>query len=173
MNQKSETGLKNSKNPKIGFFVRVDADAEEICGLSLSVAEQIVFECLNRSGITIPEKEAIVSVSCVSSEEMRLLNKQHRGKDAPTDVLSFSQYEDRSAIEREKRKEILLGDVILSKEVVQCQAEEDGVSVEHECAYLLAHGVLHLLGYDHEAEQFSIQDEICDILISRKKDENG
>ena len=127
--------------------------------------QQVVFEAIARSGVFFAKDATVtVGVASVSLSEIQRLNKTYRKKDAPTDVLSFSEYESRALIEQEEGTEIFLGDVLLSCEVVEKQAKEDGVSVEREGIYLLAHGTLHLLGYDHEPEQFSIQDEICAIL---------
>lgn len=149
-------------------LLKIFADMNEraVCGLPLSVVERIIAECVRISGIAVSAKELHVSVSTVSLEEMQKLNGRYRKKDALTDVLSFSHYPDRASIEKENGEMLILGDVMVSCDVVQRQAVEDGVRIERECAYLVAHGVLHLLGYDHEPEQFSIQDEICAILFT-------
>ena len=92
-----------------------------------------------------------VSLSIVSPEEIKFLNKEYRGNDSVTDVLSFPQYYDLSDIENEE--EICLGDVVINDEAVRSQAEEYGHSYERELIYLFVHSILHLLGYDHmEAE---------------------
>lgn len=136
-----------------------------LCGMSAELVRQVVFEAVTRSGVFFAEDaEVTVGVASVSLSEIQRLNKTYRKKDTPTDVLSFSEYADRASIEQERGREIFLGDVLLSCDVVERQAREDGVSIAREGAYLLAHGVLHLLGYDHEPRQFSIQDEICAIL---------
>ncbi|MDH4100076.1 MAG: rRNA maturation RNase YbeY, partial [Nitrospirota bacterium] len=74
------------------------------------------------------------------------LNRDYRGKDKTTDVLSFSMHEG-EAIPGE---ETLLGDVVISLPVAERQAAEKGHSLEQEVTILLIHGILHLLGYDHE-----------------------
>ena len=92
--------------------------------------------------------------------------------DRPTDVLSFPMFEREeidSLKEHEKEEIDILGDIIVSIEKVKEQAEEYGHSFERELAYLVTHGMLHLLGYDHMIEEEKVQmrkreEEILDIL---------
>ena len=76
------------------------------------------------------------------------LNRDYRGKDKPTDVLSFAQREGEGAL----LDDPMLGDVIISMERAQIQAQEHGVSLQAEVSLLLVHGILHLLGFDHEED---------------------
>ncbi len=94
------------------------------------------------------DDEAEVSIVFVDNPRIQALNKQYRGVDSPTDVLSFSMQEG----ENIPGEDSLLGDVIISLETAVHQAEEFGHSVDREVAYLAVHGVLHLLGYDHMKE---------------------
>lgn len=90
----------------------------------------------------------------VGEETIRALNREHRGKDVPTDVLSFplwSGADDGFVVPDDEP--IHLGDVVISAPRAVAQAEEYGHSLERELAYLTAHGVLHLLGHDHEQEE--------------------
>jgi len=118
------------------------------------------------------EEEFEVSISFVSNEEMRSLNKEYRNIDKETDVLSFPLVE---FIEEELNagdenaeyieEEIALGDIVISMEKAAEQSEEYGHSFKRELAFLLVHGMLHLLGYDHdeeasEGEMFDKQEEI-------------
>lgn len=83
-------------------------------------------------------------------------NKEYRDKDKPTDILSFSYYEDIKPGERiipHCDDEKNLGDLIISLEYVQKAAKELGVSLEERIQVLLAHGICHLLGYDHEKDE--------------------
>lgn len=89
-----------------------------------------------------------ISLSLVTTEEIRKLNKQFRNKDQATDVLSFPT-DDRFQPEEEK----MLGDIVISTEAVIEQAKEYNHSLERELAYLFLHGLLHLLGYDHLVEE--------------------
>ena len=87
---------------------------------------------------------AELSVLLVSDAEMQRLNRDWRAKDRPTDVLSFSQRENGGAPEG------LLGDVVISVDTARRQARSGGRPLGREAERLLVHGLLHLLGYDHE-----------------------
>ena len=94
-----------------------------------------------------------LSVAVTTDAEIHALNRQYAGEDKPTDVLSFSQEEGESFVvpPDELRH---LGDVIISLETAERQAPKAGHDLDAEMAHLLAHGVLHLLGYDHtEADE--------------------
>jgi probable rRNA maturation factor len=95
-------------------------------------------------------RDYLVSVHLVGDETIRALNVEHRAKDAATDVLSFPLFEPGFALPPDEP--VHLGDVVVSYPRAVAQAAEYGHSVEREVAYLVAHGVLHVLGYDHEEE---------------------
>jgi probable rRNA maturation factor len=86
-----------------------------------------------------------VSVAIVSDRRMRALNRQFRGKDAVTDVLSFPA-------NRTPGVTPFLGDVVIASGVAKLQARAAGHSVQTEIRVLALHGLLHLLGYDHDAD---------------------
>ncbi|MBS5725276.1 MAG: rRNA maturation RNase YbeY [Clostridiales bacterium] len=91
-----------------------------------------------------------VSVTFTDNAGIRALNKEYRGKDVPTNVLSFPMF-DFSVEEIPVGETILpLGDIVISLERAKEQAEEYGHSFRREVAFLTVHSVLHLLGYDHE-----------------------
>jgi len=92
----------------------------------------------------VGQSQAELCVALINNREMRKLNAKYRQKDYPTDVLSFP------AANGLPMKVRLLGDVIISVEKAEEQAKERGRSVNEETTTLLIHGVLHLLGYDHE-----------------------
>jgi probable rRNA maturation factor len=96
--------------------------------------------------LRLPDAE--LSLLLVSDPVMRELNRDWRGRDRPTDVLSFAQRDgDGGAPDQ------LLGDVVISVDTARRQAEERGESLAREGERLLIHGVLHLLGYDHEVSE--------------------
>ena len=111
---------------------------------------------------------ATVSVTFVDNERIRELNREFRNIDRATDVLSFPA--DEPVVEGEGR---FLGDIALSLERAKTQSEEYGHSFKREVAFLTAHSVLHLLGYDHmtpdeEKEMFSKQEKVLkDMGITR------
>ena len=94
-----------------------------------------------------------ISILFIGDQRIRHLNNQFRGIDLPTDVLSFPQI---LAGELEIPGTLILGDVAISLETARCQSEKHGLSFEEELTLLLIHGILHLLGYDHE---ISVQEE--------------
>ncbi len=91
-----------------------------------------------------------LSVALVGEDEIAHLNEQYRGVKGSTDVLSFGCDDPCPAASDEP---IALGDVIIAPEVAARQAAELGTTVEEELDLLLVHGILHLLGYEHEADE--------------------
>ncbi len=95
-----------------------------------------------------------ISLSFVDNERIHELNREYRGKDAPTDVLSFPMFEDGEIeYDDESDEPCAIGDIVISLEKAVEQAEEYGHSLEREAAFLAVHSVLHLLGFDHEVSE--------------------
>ena len=115
-------------------------DDIEITEKIKSLVEKSIASVLKVEGI---DDEVEVSVSFVGDEEIRDLNRDYRGVDRSTDVLSFPM-DDEFIIDKR-----ILGDVIINTRRVMEQAEELGHSHERELSYLTVHSILHLLGYDH------------------------
>ncbi len=94
-----------------------------------------------------PDHKFEINVTVCDDEEIRAINKEHRGIDRPTDVLSFPflDFDTPEVL-------TLLGDIIISRDTAYRQAEEYGHSAKREFCFLAAHSALHLLGYDHETE---------------------
>lgn len=93
-----------------------------------------------------------LSIAFVDDERMQELNRDWRGKDRPTDVLSFSQLEGEEMAMDDEEGPLLLGDVIVSVDTLARQAADGGWTDDEELVRLLLHGLLHLLGHDHEEE---------------------
>lgn len=110
-----------------------------------------------------------VDVTIVDDEEIHALNRDYRGVDRPTDVLSFALDEEAEESDEpelvDAPEEHLLGDIIISAETAQRQGEEFGHGLEREIVYLAVHGLLHLLGYDHMTE--------ADKVVMRAKEEEA
>ncbi|MBL5767449.1 rRNA maturation RNase YbeY [Heyndrickxia sporothermodurans] len=110
-----------------------------------------------------------ISVTFVTNEKIQEINRDYRGKDQPTDVISFAMEElgeDELAIQGIEMPRVL-GDIIISVPKTKEQAAEFGHSFERELGFLAVHSLLHLLGYDHmteeeEKEMFGLQREILD-----------
>ena len=94
-------------------------------------------------------KNQELSVLLANDRKIRTLNKQYRGQDRATDVLSFSQNEG----EENKPNSHLMGDVVISTVTAKKQASQHGLSLEEEIVLLLIHGILHLLGFNHERSE--------------------
>ena len=115
------------------------------------------------------ENDAELSITIVDNETIQEINKQYSDKDQPTDVISFA-LEEHGEEEIEIRGDNLprhLGDIIISIEKVNEQANEYGHSFNRELGFLAVHGFLHLLGYDHmtteeEKEMMERQDHLLD-----------
>jgi probable rRNA maturation factor len=127
------------------FFLQIsEENTQRICDFILY--EQNIQNC-------------ILSVVLCNDAFILPLNRDYRGKDKPTDVLSFAQRE--GAFSR--HDDPLLGDVIISLETAQSQSIEHGKTVLQELDLLLVHGILHLLGYDH------IEDDEAEIMEKKEQ----
>jgi probable rRNA maturation factor len=93
-----------------------------------------------------------VSVKFTGDDEVQGLNASYRGKDKPTNVLSFPMFEAAllPSLAQTDGGEVLLGDLALAHGVCEREAAEKGIAVADHAAHLVVHGTLHLLGYDHE-----------------------
>ncbi|NTW14182.1 MAG: rRNA maturation RNase YbeY [Candidatus Moranbacteria bacterium] len=137
----------------------VDCEAEDELLLA------VVKETVSRSGIpslSVPVRVS-VGIALVSDDEIRELNRTYRNKDASTDVLSFAEYEGEE-ICPDADGGISLGDLVIAPAFVRCAADDDGVPFLKELAFVCSHGILHLLGFDHSAEMFRIQDETTESI---------
>ena len=94
---------------------------------------------------------AEISIRLADNDEVQALNRQYRGKDKPTNVLSFPMVQDDllGGLENSDDGEVLLGDIILARGVCDSEAVEKGVTAAEHATHLIVHGTLHLLGYDH------------------------
>jgi probable rRNA maturation factor len=97
---------------------------------------------------------AEVSVKLTDDEEVRTLNRDYRHKDKPTNVLSFPlvQRDLLEGLANSDDGEVLLGDIVLAEGVCAAEAAEKGIAPEIHATHLIVHGLLHLLGYDHEGD---------------------
>ena len=100
------------------------------------------------------ERTVELSIRLASDAEVLVLNSQWRGKDKPTNVLSFPMAEpDELEDGAPDGPELMLGDIVLARGVCAAEAEEKAISIEHHASHLLVHGTLHLLGYDHHDDE--------------------
>jgi len=124
-------------------------DIEE-CSEYIKIAQEVLNECFLEEAMQ--SKNLYVNVIFTNSENIKKINNEYRNIDNETDVLSFPMFE------KEDLKKIkgdfldVLGDIVISIEKVEKQAEEYNHSFERELAYMLVHAFYHLIGYDHENE---------------------
>jgi probable rRNA maturation factor len=109
---------------------------------------RVAIEVLRQEGVT---EGTELSLVITDDETVRELNRQFRGVDAPTDVLAFDTGAEEQFVTIPEGPPYL-GDVVISYQRALAQAEELGHAVEEELKLLVVHGILHLLGYDHEEE---------------------
>jgi probable rRNA maturation factor len=96
------------------------------------------------------KRQVEISIVLTGDDRVRDLNAEYRGKQQPTNVLSFPMADPDDLHQANVGEaELLLGDIILARGVCEAEAADKGVSVEQHAAHLVVHGILHLLGYDH------------------------
>lgn len=113
--------------------------------IDLQNEHEILFDATLLEALKKELTEREVELLIVSNEEMREINREHRGKDEPTDVLSFPL----DAV----IAHLPLGSILISYETAKEKSEELGHTLSEEIALLFLHGLLHLLGFDHETDK--------------------
>ncbi len=112
-----------------------------------------------------------LSIQLVDNAAVHDLNREWRGKDKPTNVLSFPMLDAQGLADLAKHAssndgpEILLGDIILAYQTCAAEADEKNISVQHHMQHLVVHGTLHLLGYDHDEDSTALAMESLEIEI--------
>jgi probable rRNA maturation factor len=96
-----------------------------------------------------PDHAYEICLRLTDDAEIQALNYQYRAKDMPTDVLAFAALEVEVPLPEDEDEPLYLGDIVISVETAQRQADEQGHSLSIELAWLTSHGLLHLLGWDH------------------------
>lgn len=135
---------------------------EDELGLIDEEARALMQRCADSAqqteGVSLP---LYVFIQIVSDDEIQVINREQRGKDMSTDVLSFPtvnypEGKTAGACEKLLRREVdpeigacVLGDIVISMDHVRAQAAQYGHSIQRESGYLITHGMFHLMGYDH------------------------
>ncbi len=123
--------------------------------------DEWILNCLHLAAEMTPNvawERAEVAVVLSDDEQVRLLNRTWRNRDAATNVLSFPAQQ--AGMNADPSAPRTLGDIVLAYETLAREAEQEGVPFEAHLAHLLVHGLLHLVGFDHEAEeQASVMEE--------------
>jgi len=132
--------------------------------------EKVIRKTLAKSGyVELANKTLNLSLAWVNEAEIRRLNKLYRKKNKATDVLSFCEYEDAAELKKTAEQELFLGELILCYNYIkeyasECSSEKE---LQKELARIIAHGVLHLLGFSHGKKMFAIQDAIAEESINK------
>ena len=132
-------------------------DAEDLCKQALMKAHDIVQPILCQG------QAYSANIRLSDQEEVHQLNKQYRGKDKPTNVLSFPDGEKTPGMQA-----LSLGDIIIADEIVKKEAMEEEKQVAHHLQHLAIHGFLHLYGFDHETDEEAEVMEALECLILEK-----
>lgn len=142
------------------------------------IIKKVLSQCFKEEGLE--SAKLIITVTLTMPEKIREINKQYRGIDKATDVLSFPMFEKEELEQKIAKKDFLqedvLGDIIISIPKVEEQAKEYGHSFERELCYMLVHGFYHLMGYDHiqEADKIKMRPKeekiLTDLKINRNLD---
>ena len=137
----------------MSFFIEKEVE----CNFNFDyekVAEAVVSASLEHESFPY---EAEVNLTLTDNEGIHAINKEYRQIDRPTDVLSFALNEGDEPIIKGGPAINVLGDIVISVEKAAEQAEEYGHGIRREIAFLVTHGMLHLLGYDHIKEEDRIK----------------
>ncbi|QQP89387.1 rRNA maturation RNase YbeY [Skermanella sp. TT6] len=144
--------LEISVGLEAGDWEDLVADAEG----RVEAAARAAFAAAEHPDVLRGAAAAEMSLVLADDAMVRTLNRDYRGKDKPTNVLSFALLDDAGDADDDLASHpgmpILIGDVILACETVRREAAEQGKPVEDHLTHLVIHGVLHLLGYDHETD---------------------
>lgn len=146
----------------IEVFNEYDKDIKEL---------NILKDFINYASEKLTLKNVMFNVIIIDNDSIHKINKEYRGIDRPTDVITFALEDDKKIDTPEVR---ILGDIYISYDKVISQAKEYGHSTKRELCFLGVHGLLHLLGYDHmnkkdEEKMFSLQKELLDSYGIKKE----
>lgn len=140
----------------VEFFNNYGKDLD----INLDTLKDFIIYCLDRLSL----KNVLFNVIIVDNDSIHKINKEYRGIDRPTDVITFALEDNKQINIPEVR---VLGDIYISYDKVISQAKEYNHSIKREICFLAVHGLLHLLGYDHmkkedEIKMFSLQKELLE-----------
>ena len=140
----------------VDFFNNYGKDLD----INLVALKDFIIYCLDRLSL----KNVLFNVIIINNDSIHKINKEYRGIDRPTDVITFALEDNKQINMPEVR---VLGDIYISYDKVISQAKEYNHSIKREICFLAVHGLLHLLGYDHmkkedEIKMFSLQKELLE-----------
>lgn len=122
----------------------------ELDGLSRYLAQERVLKLLkNGCRYTRNKPNFFIAFSIVDAKTIRIFNKRYRNMDTPTDVLSFGYAKTPKKVD----EKIFLGEIMIAPAIARKQAKKQSHTLQYELEFLIVHGFLHLLGYDHETQK--------------------
>ncbi|MGF1608009.1 MAG: rRNA maturation RNase YbeY [Kiloniellales bacterium] len=150
--------------------ITIDLDLRDPTWVGLQEAVEQARRAARAALAAAPEAARLprpLELSLVLADDafVRRLNRDYRGQDKPTNVLSFASLDEPAPPCRAAGAPLLLGDVIVARETLQHEAGEAGKTVTDHLSHLVVHGVLHLLGYAHEAEAEARRMESLEVAI--------
>jgi probable rRNA maturation factor len=151
-----------------GLKIDVLVDSEH--WKNAATAKVVVRRALKKAATTLSTKTAELAIVLTDDAAMRRLNRNWRGVDAPTNVLSFATKNPGAQPDEQLGSHLVgnhLGDIVLAYETVKREARRDGKRFDHHLAHLVVHGFLHLLGYDHGNEAQARRMETTERAILR------
>lgn len=132
-------------------------EVEALCRCAAAAA----FACVWRD-----PRPAEASVLLADDAQVQTLNREYRGRDAPTNVLAFAALEGgHPVVGEDVHAPLVLGDVIVAYETTLAEAARDGKTPASHLCHLVVHGILHLLGYDHQSEEEAVTMEALEVRI--------
>ncbi len=167
---------KRKSNQRI--FIEDEQETMKLSAEMLTMLEEVVLTCLLQENLT---SACEVDITLTNDSRIREINRQFRDKDVATDVLSFPLVDMKDGVIGSTEGDydldedlLMLGDIVISVEMALKQAGEYGHSIERELAFLTAHGVYHLLGYDHiddatENRMMDKQEKVLEKLELKRK----
>ena len=137
----------------------LELDLQIACDSAPGLPSQAQFQCWAAAALTGRRQEAELSIRLVDEAESQSLNRDYRGKDKPTNVLSFPA-------ELPAELELpLLGDLVVCRQVVEREAAEQNKAAHDHWAHMIIHGTLHLLGFDHIDDDDAERMETLEIVL--------
>tara|TARA_B100002003_G_C13731556_1_gene365558 strand:+ start:80 stop:580 length:501 start_codon:yes stop_codon:yes gene_type:complete len=151
--------------PEIEYDIHVEAgNWSTVLPNHISIIEDVTEQTLSHT-LAMKNVETLeISITLTDDTQIKTLNRDYRGKDKPTNVLSFPQIDWNEGIQCYDAY-LLLGDIVVSLSTIVNEAKEQGKSIENHFIHMLIHSILHLFGYDHEENDEAKEMEELEILI--------
>src|SRR3989344_3841490 len=114
-------------------------------------------------------RKVTISIAALTMQKIRFVNRRYRGRDCATDIISIGTDFTKRVFRNEEAVDIFLGELLICYPYIRKSATLDNIPIKQECAFVLAHGVLHLMGFRHSKKMFALQDQISAPYAQGKK----